>query len=89
MPIFEDLDIAAISTDGRALVFNTALLAPKSTRSTQGVQVITLKRNHTLERVIPFEKSHIENKSRYRVRTIPATGALLKPEDRGEKQLTL
>ena len=78
-----------ISSDGRALVFNTALLAPKTTRSTQGVQVISLKRGHKLERVIPLEKSGIENISRYKVRTIPATGALLRPEDRGEEQLTL
>ena len=89
LPIHEDMDIAAISTDGRALIFNTAQLAPKSTRSTQGVQVISLKRNNTLEKVLPVEKSNIENKSRYKVRTIPGVGAILKPEDRGEEQLSL
>ena len=89
LPIYQDMDISVMSTDGRALIFNTALLAPKSTRSTQGVQVISLKRNRTLEKVLPLEKSNIQNISRYKVRTIPAAGALLKPEDRGEEQLTM
>ena len=89
LPIYEDMDVTTISSDGRALVFNTALLAPKATRSTQGVQVMTLKRGHVLSSVLPLNNSSIENISRYKVRTVPATGALLRPEDRGEQQLTL
>ena len=39
--------------------------------------------------VLPAEESGIVNLARYRTRTIPASGAILKPEDRGEEQLTL
>ena len=77
------------STEPRALIFHTALLAPKTTRTTRGVAVMTLKPKYHLDRVLPAEESGIVNLARYRTRTIPAAGAILKPEDRGEEQLTL
>ena len=87
--LVEDVELAVFSTDGRTVVFSTSLLAPKSTRSTQGVGVITLKRRHSLVQALPLGQTMIANPSRYRVRSIPAAGALLKPEDKGEEQLTL
>jgi len=89
IPLSGELELAVYSTEGRAVVFSSSLLAPKATRSTQGVQVISLKRRHSLERAMPLEHTFIANPARYRVRTIPAAGALLKPEDRGEEQLTI
>jgi len=77
----EDRELALYSTEPRALIFNTALLAPKSTRTTQGVQVMNLKPKHHLDRVIPLEESPITNLARYRCRTIPAAGALVRDED--------
>jgi len=88
-PLNKDIEMAVFSTDGRVVVFSTSLLAPKTTRSTQGVQVITLKRQRTLEKALPLEQTGIIAPARYRVRAIPAAGALIKPEDRGEEQLTL
>lgn len=73
----------------RALLVHTSLLAPKTTRNVQGVAVMTLKPKYHLDRVLPAEESGIVNLARYRTRTIPAAGAILKPEDRGEEQLTL
>ena len=87
--IDEDIELAVFSTDGRTVVFSTSLLAPKSTRTTQGVGVISLKRRHLLEQAVPLSETMIANPSRYRVRSIPAAGALLKPEDKGEEQMTL
>ena len=84
-----DLELAAYSTEPRCLIFHTALLAPKTTRSTQGVAVMTLKPKYQLESVLPVEETAIANKSRYRVRAVPAAGALLRQEDTGETQLTL
>ena len=84
-----DVELAAFTTEGRAVVFNSALLAPKSTRSTQGVGVVSLKRRHTLEQAMPLANTMIATPARYRVRSIPAAGALLKPEDKGEEQLSL
>ena len=85
----EDLELAVISTEGRCVIFHTALLAPKATRTTQGVNVMTLKPKHSVDRVEPVEGTPIVNTARYRARSLPVAGALLKGEDRGEEQMSL
>ncbi len=82
-------ELAVYSTEPRAVIFNTALLAPKTTRTTQGVALLTLKPKYRLERAVPVEESSIVNRARYRVRAIPAAGALVRAEDSEEKQLGL
>ena len=89
LPLTENRELALLSTEPRALIFHTSLLLPKATRSTQGVAVMTLKPKYQLQRVCTPEESGIVNLPRYRARSIPGTGALLRPEDRGEEQLTL
>ena len=78
-----------LSTGVRALIVNTALLAPKTTRTTQGVAVMTLKRGQKVVSAQPLDQSTLSNPARYRTRTLPAAGALLRSEDLPEKQLTL
>ena len=85
----EDLELAVISTEGRCMVFHTAALSPKATRSTQGVNVMTLKPKYSVETVKPLGDTPIVNISRYRARSLPIAGALLREEDRGEEQMTL
>lgn len=85
----EDCQVVLYSTEGRALIFSTAQLAPKTTRSTQGVGVMTLKKKALVDRACCLEESGIVNQSRYRTRTIPAAGALLREEDMDEKQIRL
>ena len=85
----EDFEAAVISTEGRCVVFHTASLNPKSTRNTQGVNVMTLKPKYKVAKVLPLERTHIQNAARYRARSLPIAGALLKEEDRGEEQMTL
>ena len=87
--IREDLELAAISTEGRCVVFHTAALSPKTTRSTQGVGVMTLKLRYRLEKVLPLSETSIVNAARYRARSLPIAGMLLKEEDRGEEQMSL
>ena len=87
--IDEERELAVYSTEPRALIFNTALLAPKATRSAQGVAVMTLKPKWHLESVKDLEETPIQNKSRYRVRSLPAAGALLRQEDTEEQQMEL
>ena len=89
MLIGEEFDVACYSSDGRAMIFNTALLQSKTSRSTQGVAVMSLKAKRVLEKAMPLKDSDIQNTARYRVRSIPAAGALIKGEDRAEKQLSL
>ena len=81
-----DDQMVVYSSDGRAAIFSTAQLLPKTTKNTQGVAVLTLKKKATLERAAIVGKSGIVNASRYRTKTIPSAGAILKPEDSPEKQ---
>ena len=81
-----DAQIALYSTDGRAMIFSTADLLPKTTRNTIGVAVMSLKKKALLQNALLLEESGIENVSRYRMKSIPAAGALLRPEDSQEKQ---
>ena len=85
----EDTELALETNEPRALLVHTALLSPKTTRSTQGVQVMNIKPKYRLEKVLPAAECGIVNGARYRTRTIPVAGALLKPEDSEEKQLEL
>ena len=85
----EDFELAVYSSDGRCMVFHTALLAPKTTRTTQGVNVMTLKPKRVVEKALPLGETAIVNAARYRARSLPVAGALLKEEDRGEKQMSL
>ena len=89
LPLTEDRELALLTNEPRALLVHTALLAPKTTRSTQGVQVMNIKPKYHLERLADVADTGITNQARYRTRTIPAAGALLRPEDREEKQLEL
>ena len=82
----EDAQMAVYSSDGRCAIFSTAQLLPKTTRNTQGVAVLTLKKKAVLERAVELSASGIVNESRYRSKTIPTAGALAKPEDLGQKQ---
>ena len=82
-----DGQLAVYATDGRCLIFSTAQLLPKTTRSTQGVAVMSLKKKALVAAVVPVEDSGIADQSRYRTKTLPAAGALLKPEDSPEKQI--
>ena len=87
--LMEDTELALETNEPRALLVHTSLLAPKTTRSTQGVQVMNIKPKYRLERVLNAAECGIVNAARYRTRSIPAAGAVLKPEDSEEKQLEL
>ena len=83
-----DAQVAIYTTDGRAAIISTALLLPKTTRNTIGVSVVSLKKKATLDSAVLLENSGIVNASRYRCRSLPTAGALLKEEDSQEKQIS-
>ena len=85
--IDEDCELAVYSTEPRCLIFHTALLSPKTTRTTQGVAVMHMKPKYHLDTVKLLEETSISNQSRYRVRAVPAAGALLRQEDSEEQQI--
>ena len=88
MALDADEQMVVYSTDGRAAIFSTAQLLPKTTRNTQGVAVMTLKKKAMLRDAVLLTQSGIVNESRYRTKTIPSAGAVLKEEDSAEKQQT-
>lgn len=85
----EDFEAAVYTTEGRCMIFHTSALNPKTTRTTQGVNIMTLKPKYRVEKVLPLDQTSIVNLARYRARSLPVNGALLKEEDRGETQMTL
>ena len=89
MLLKEDRELAVISTEGRCVVFHTAALNPKTTRSTQGVNVMTLKPKYKVKQLLPLEETTIIRPARYRAKALPIAGALLKEDDRGEQQMSL
>ena len=67
------------STNGRAIIFNTALLLPKTTRDTQGVQVMTLKaKGAIVEKAFILSAEQADKLSKYRSKTIPVAGSFAK-----------
>ena len=88
MVLNEDKQVVLYSTDGRAAIISTAQLTPKTTKNTQGVAVMSLKKKAQVNDVLPLEESGIVNASRYRNKTIPTAGAILKDEDALEKQIS-
>ena len=85
----EDREIAVYSTEPRVLIVNTALLGVKTTRTTQGVAVMALKKKAVVTEAKFAPDTLIRNHARYRARSLPAAGALLREDDRGEEQMSL
>ena len=83
-----DQQVALYSSDGRAAIISTAQLLPKTTRNTIGVSVMTLKKKAELTCAVLLEESGIVNPGRYRCKTIPTAGAILKEEDSPDKQIS-
>ena len=87
MSLVADDQVAVYTSDDRCVIFSTAQLLPKTTRSTQGVAIISLKKKAAVKDAALASASGIVNLSRYRTRTLPSAGAILKPEDSPEKQI--
>ena len=88
-PVDEETELTLFSTANRAMTFRAGMLDVKATRATQGVQVMVLSAKHTVCRAVRCEDAGLSDNGRYRCRAIPSIGALLKEEDRDEKQMQL
>lgn len=76
-----DTEILVRTTDGRALVFNSAQMQLKTSRTAQGVTIINLKKGAALKSVCLFDQVILKDEDRYRCRNIPATGAIVRDGD--------
>ncbi|MBQ9598790.1 MAG: topoisomerase IV [Clostridia bacterium] len=78
----EDIDVIVMSDNNRVLCLNTEKIPLKATKSTQGVQAMTLrKKGAVVNRVLAADEFDVENKEKYRTKNIPAAGGILKKED--------
>lgn len=83
--IKEDSDIVIENINGRKLLVNTSAVNVKTSKNTQGVAVMKLRKGHKVAAVSLYKEGDLDNESRYRARTLPASGKL--PEDEAQ-QLT-
>jgi len=86
--ISQDCEIMLTSSQGRILLFHTGAISEKASRSTIGVNVLTIKKGHRLISAKLYEEGLLAKPNRYRTRTLPAAGSTLSAEDKAE-QLSL
>ncbi len=83
--IKDDTDIVICSSSGRRLLVNTAGILPKTTKDTQGVSVMKLKKTHKVESIHLYKPGEFEKEWRFRAKNLPAAGALLSEKDIAEQ----
>lgn len=81
----EEAELAVTTSAGRMLLVHSTQIPEKATRTTVGVAVVTLKKNVRIESVRRADMLELSDPHRYRVRTLPATGALVKADDIAEQ----
>lgn len=84
----EEKEFVLTSTAHRKLIFSSAAIPEKTTRDTQGIQVMTVKKGHFVQAATEFAPELLANDHRFRAKNLPAAGALVRPEDEGD-QLSL
>ncbi len=89
LQLTEDTDLLLVSDNQKGLVVHSALIPSKTTKSTQGVSVMTQKAKHTLEKVSTVAEAGLTNLSYYRTKNLPAVGHLLRQQDLPSDQVTL
>ena len=84
----EDREVLMTASSGRMLLFHTGLIASKTTKNTQGVQAMNLKKGQRVLSCAPFAEGDLQNPGRYR-KKLPALGTLPDGEDTGGEQLSM
>ena len=89
LPLYAGSEVVLFASDGRALLFPPEAVSLKASRTTQGVAVMALKKKAVVTQAKFAPDTLIRNHARYRARSLPAAGALLREDDRGEEQMSL
>lgn len=85
----EDKEFLLKASSGRMLLIHSGAINLKSTRSTQGVAVMKLKKGHRLFEISEYVEGTFAKPQRYRTKTLPTLGAMPANEDSTDEQLTL
>ena len=83
--IKEDAELLITSSNGRRLLVNTAMIAPKTTKNTQGVAAMTIRKGHRVANAVIFNEDMLKDSHRYRTRNLPAAGKLPAADEEGEQ----
>jgi len=84
-----DGDCVLGASSGRVLLFHSGAVAPKTTKDTQGVAVMTLRKNHRVTDLHAYTEGELKTPARYRTKNLPAAGVVATPEERGMVQVGL
>ena len=85
----EDSEYLLTSSSGKMLLLHSGALQSKTTKNTQGVAVMTLRRNHRVIRFEPYKEGSLQKPFRYRAKSLPAAGAMPAAEETLGEQLEL
>lgn len=87
--ITDDTDMVIYSSIDKVMVFSTTCLNPKTTRDTQGVAVMNMKKKSVVTKVDFVSDAKLSDIEYYKTKNVPATGYYLKDEDNPNTQLSL
>lgn len=83
----EDKDYIALRDTDKATLFNTSLISAVSAKNSNGIQVLTLKRNSVMSKMMDAEKFNGVDNNYYRTEKIPSTGHFLTEKDKIENDM--
>ncbi|MCD7804102.1 MAG: DNA topoisomerase (ATP-hydrolyzing) subunit A [Oscillospiraceae bacterium] len=79
LDVGEGADVMLRSSNGRAILFNTGMILPKTTKNTIGVQAMTLKaKGSYVDSAVIVTEEKAKELSKYRTKTLPAAGPFAK-----------
>jgi hypothetical protein len=87
LQIEADSDCVLGSSSGRVLLFHSGAIAPKTTKDTQGVAVMTLRKGSRVAELRPYAEGELKTPARYRTKNLPAAGVMVTPEEKGQVQI--
>lgn len=83
--IKEDTELVICSSSGRMLLVNTGAILPKTTKDTQGISAMKLKKTHKVVSLHIYQEGEFEKAWRFRAKNLPAAGALPSENDVAEQ----
>lgn len=87
--IKQDRDFIIISSSGKAIIFNSSLLTSKSTKNTQGVIAMNIKKGHRVLSAMEYDNDLGDVQNKYRVKRLPASGSVYQDKSFEGQQLKM
>lgn len=88
LPAETEMDIVLFSDKDRAITVNTERIPLKTTRTTQGVNIMSSRKGSIVSKAVPASDSGLKNIERFRTKTVPAVGATVREQDQGIEQIS-